>query len=59
MKTYFMAWESNEKRGHSIYEFSNDIAPRDALSTMIDNVKNEFGKSIKEVITATQFNLVT
>ena len=59
MKTYFMAWESNEKRGHSIYDFSADTTPRDALSTMIDNVQNEFGKSIKGIITATQFNLVT
>ena len=67
MKTYFLAWESDNKRGHAIYEFptsheEGEITPRQALSAMIDSVYDGFTEDqipIKGIVSATQFNLVT
>lgn len=61
MKTYFMAWESDNKRGHSIYDFPDDIEPRQAINEMINGVIKQFSESdipIKGEISASQFNLV-
>jgi len=61
MKTYFMAWESDNKRGHSIYDFNDDIPPRQALNEMRKAIHKEFSESdipIKGIISATQFNCV-
>jgi hypothetical protein len=67
MKTYFMSWESDNKRGHAIWDFAPTIhgvgvSPRQALATMLDSVTDEFSKAeipIVGAVTATQFNLVT
>ena len=61
MKTYFMAWESDNKRGHSIYDFDDDEPPRQALKTMLDSVRAEFINDeipLVGVISANQFNRV-
>ncbi len=61
MKTYFMAWESDNKRGHSIYDFDDDEPPRQALKTMLDSVRAEFINDeipLVGVISAEQFNRV-
>lgn len=65
MKTYFMAWETDNKRGHVIWEFEpsgdkgNEISPREALRTMLEAVKNDFSGDLRGVISASQFNQVT
>lgn len=67
MKTYFMAWQSDNKRGHSVFDFDvnesgEEIKPRKALSEMINYVIKEFSESdipLKGVVSATQFNRVT
>lgn len=59
MKTYFMAWETDNKRGHSIYDFDKKTTPREALKAMIVSVQAEFKGDIKGVISAIQFNRVT
>jgi len=62
MITYFMAWECDNKRGHSIYEFRGDISPRNALREMISSVVSEFEDSdvvLEGVVSAIQFNRVT
>lgn len=61
MKTYFLAYEASNKRGHCIYEFHNPIPPREALRVMLDFVRAEFDKTtspIRGEINATQFNRV-
>ena len=61
MKTYFMAWESDNKRGHSIFDFDADISPREAIKIMIESVKFEFSSAevpLKGVVSANQFNRV-
>lgn len=65
MKTYFMAWESDNKRGQSITEFKKDfssgdeIMPKKAFIKMLSEVKTELSKTnSKGLVTATQFNLV-
>ena len=57
VKTYFLSWESDNKRGHSIYEFKDEITPREALRFMHKEVENAFPEILGK-ITATQFNKV-
>lgn len=66
MKTYFMAWESDNKRGHLICDFDiqgdgEEVTPRQALREMINMVIEDFSEAripIKGIVSATQFNLV-
>jgi len=61
MKTYFLAWEADNRRGHAIYDFDEDVTPRQALAEMINCAVKECSESdipIRGTITATQFNRV-
>lgn len=57
VKTYFLSWESDNKRGHSIYEFKEEITPREALRFMHKEVEKAFPE-ILGAITVAQFNKV-
>jgi hypothetical protein len=67
MKTYFMAWESDNRRGHAIWEFGpnddgSEITPRQALSAMRQSVIDGAVGSENAIVgelSAIQFNLVT
>ncbi len=63
MKTYFLHWESQNKRGHAINDFEDGATPREALKEMISIIE---GNPLRDLevpnigeITAVQFNLVT
>lgn len=61
MKTYFMSWESDNKRGHAIHDFADDVTPREAIGRMIISVCHDFKDSETKLIgtvTANQFNRV-
>ena len=61
-KTYFMAWETVNRRGHAIYEFDRETTPRQALSKMLEFIssgESEKGETIQGSLNATQFNQVT
>lgn len=58
-KTYFMAWESDNKRGHYIGEAPAKMPAGEVLKQMIDQVYADFkDKDLKGVVTARQFNVV-
>ncbi len=57
MRTYFLSWESENKRGHSMYEFSGDETPREILKIMISEASKAFPDICGDV-TAIQFNRV-
>ncbi len=60
MKTYFMAWQSDNKRGHSIADAPDEMKPQEVLSQMIDQVYEKFKDTgMVGVVSATQFNAVT
>jgi hypothetical protein len=57
MKTYFMAWQSDNKRGHSIAGAPDDMDPREVLLQMIDAVNEKFKDSgMIGIVSANQFN---
>lgn len=59
MATYFMAWQSDNKRGHCIADAPDEMHPREVLSRMIDQVNEKFkATGITGVVSATQFNKV-
>lgn len=57
-QTYFMSWETDNKRGHSIHEFKEEISSLEAMRYMMKSVMEEFEGAMKGVLTATQFNKV-
>lgn len=58
MKIYFMAWETDNKRGHSIHRFEDGTDAIKAMRYMVKEVRKEFGGTIMGEITASQFNRV-
>tara|TARA_R110000764_G_scaffold222056_1_gene310674 strand:- start:6 stop:203 length:198 start_codon:yes stop_codon:yes gene_type:complete len=61
-KTYFMAWQTANLHGHTIYEFDCETTPRQALSKMLEFVSSGLsknGETIQGSLNATQFNQVT
>lgn len=59
MKTYFLAWQSDNMRGHTTASTGEDVKPQEALDKMLDAVKEKFGEKLKGNLYATQFNNVT
>lgn len=57
-KTYFLAWQCDNLRGHTTAETGEDTKPEEALNKMLDAVKEKLGDGIKENLFATQFNNV-
>jgi len=61
-KTYFLAWETDNKRGHFICEFEKGdigyVTPRKALNYMITQVEKIVDKDNVGLVKATQFNNV-
>ena len=56
-KTYFMAWESNDKQGHCIHDFAEHELPRIILRKMIEFVETDM-PDVKGQVRANQFNRV-
>ena len=57
MKTYFMAWSTDKKEGHAIYDFADDVTPRLALKRMMELVEIEIPE-VRGQLRAAQFNRV-
>ena len=57
MKTYFMAWESDKKAGHCMYDFKDHIPPREAIKTMVAFVHAD-NPDVEGQVRAIQFNRV-
>ncbi len=58
MKTYFMAWQCDNKRGHCTADAPEDMHPTEVLKQMIESVKQEFGPELIGFVSANQFNVV-
>jgi hypothetical protein len=62
MKTYFLAWETDNKNGHCIYEFEEgdigfgDVTPQKALNYMIALIQRDLETDNVGNIRAKQFN---
>ena len=57
MKTYFISWESGDKHGHCIHEFTEDVTPRTILKRMIEFIEADIPSTAGK-IRASQFNRV-
>ena len=56
MKYYFMSWQSQLKEGDAIWEFKDDVTPREALKAMRESVAEQF--KLDSVLVVLQFNNV-